>query len=262
MNGGLNQKNTLFFATFTFMLKSIGIEGIYVVHAKRGYEIHENHVNTLFKEHGLEHVFMTDGDPSLFTEELLNRYFTPTIKEKLSTGVLSCTLNHILCYEAVIKNNNRYALIFENDPFFTGDFTKQISRIVEEANTLEPGFIISLENTSLRFPPYKLVNKKQLLYPAVQGRCAGAYLIDNKAAKQMLSDLQVHKCNEVIDWWHNTLIRTNVIKMYWAYPAITEQGSHNGLLSSTISTKERSTKRRIKWVIQRFYKTYMLHFLK
>jgi len=244
------------------MLEQIGIEGIYVVHAKKGYEVHENHVNTLFQQHGLNHVFMTDGDPSLFTDELLNRYFTPTIKEKLSTGVLSCTLNHILCYEAVVKNNNRYALIFENDPFFISDFTKDIRKIIQEANTLEPGFIISLENTSLRFPPYKLTNKNQLLYPATQGRCAGAYLIDKRAAELMLEDLKTNKCNEVIDWWHNALIKNKVIKMYWAYPAITEQGSHNGLLSSTISTKERSMKRRIKWFIQRLYKTYFLHFIK
>jgi glycosyl transferase family 25 len=244
------------------MLKHLGIEGIYVVHAKSGYEIHENHVNTLFKQHELSHVFITDGDPNMFTQELLNTYFTPTIKNKLSTGVISCTLNHILSYEAVIKNNNKYALIFENDPFFIGDFKNNVSKIVEEANMLEPGFIISLENTSLRFPPYKQINKKQLLYPATQGRCAGAYLIDNKAAQQMLSDLKTNKCNEVIDWWHNILIKKNVIKMYWAYPAITEQGSHNGLLSSIISTKERSKTRQIKWFVQRIYKTYFLHFIK
>jgi len=244
------------------MFKEIVIEGIYVVHAKKSYEIHENHVNTLFKKHGLRHVFMTHGDPSLFTPELLNTYFTPTIKDKLSTGVLSCTLNHILSYEAVVKNNNRYALIFENDPFLIEDFTKEISKIIKEANTLEPGFIVSLENTSLRFPPYKQVNKKQLLYPATQGRCAGAYLIDKLAAEKILLDLQTNKCNEVIDWWHNTLIKNNIIKMYWAYPAINEQGSHNGLLSSTISTKERSRKRRIKWFLQRMYKTYFLHFIK
>lgn len=244
------------------MLEQIGIEGIYVVHAKNGYELHENHVNTLFKAHGLNHVFMTDGDPSLFTEELLNKYFTPTIKSKLSTGTISCTLNHILCYEEVVKNNNRYALVFENDPFFLGNFTKDISKIVQEANTLEPGFIISLENTSLRFPPYKLTHKNQLLYPATQGRCAGAYLIDKRATELILQDLKSNKCNEVIDWWHNSLIKNNVIKMYWAYPAITEQGSHNGLLSSSISSKERSVKRRIKWFIQRLYKTYFLHFIK
>lgn len=207
-------------------------------------------------------MYMTDGDPSLFTDELLNTYFTPTIKEKLSIGLLSCTLNHILCYEEVVKNNNRYALVFENDPFFIGDFTKDINKIVQEANALEPGFIISLENTSLRFPPYKRTHKNLLLYPAAQGRCAGAYLIGKRAAELMLQDLQINKCNEVIDWWHNTLIKNKVIKMYWAYPAITEQGSHNGLLSSTISTKEKSTKRRVKWFVQRMYKTYFLHFIK
>ncbi|WP_299252587.1 glycosyltransferase family 25 protein [uncultured Cytophaga sp.] len=244
------------------MVKQIGIDGIYVIHAKQGYEIHEDHVNTLFKKHRLEHTFMTDGDPSLFNDTLLNTYFTPTIKDKLSIGVLSCTLNHILSYEAALKNKNRFALIFENDPFFLGDFVRDITRIIEEAKTLEPGFIISLENTSLRFPKYKTIKRNKHLYPATQGRCAGAYLIDSKGIENILTELKTTKCNEVIDWWHNGLIEKNIIKMYWAYPAITEQGSHNGLLSSTISTKERSTKRRIKWFIQRMYKTHFLRYIK
>jgi glycosyl transferase, family 25 len=245
------------------MLKEIGIDGIYVVHAKTGYEMHEKHVNQLFASEGLNHVFMTDGDSSIFTPELLQKYFTPNIENRLSRGVLSCTLNHILCYEAIVAQNNRYAIIFENDPFFiVKDFKASVAKIIKEANTLPPGFIISIENTSLRFPPYKITNKNQLLYEAKQGRCAGAYIMDQVAAQNILQHLQHTKCNDVIDWWHNNLIDNKIIKMYWAYPAITEQGSHNGLLSSTISSKERSNSRRIKWAIQKFYKTYILHFLK
>jgi len=250
------------FRYFCLMLKQIGIEGIYVVHAKYGYEVHENHVNRLFAANGLEHVFMTDGDPSLFTSELLQKYFTASIQDKLSAGVLSCTLNHILCYKAMVERNQPYALVFENDPFFIGDFTKQITEIVAEAKSLEPGFIISLENTSLKFPPFRSIRKNKHLYESQQGRCAGAYLIDLAGAKAILKDLETNKCDTVIDWWHNELIQNKIIKMYWAYPAITEQGSHNGLLSSTISTKEKSMKRRVKWLIQKTYKTYFLRYIK
>ncbi len=244
------------------MLERIVIDGVYVVHAKNGYEVHENHVNKLFAAHGLEHVFMTDGDPTLFTTDLLQKYFTNSIQEKLSPGILSCTLNHILCYKSIVENNQAFALIFENDPFFIGDFNKQINQILEEVKTISPGFIISLENTSLKFPPYKSIKEGKYLYQALQGRCAGAYLIDLTAAKNILKELETNKCFEVIDWWHNRLIKNNIIKMYWAYPAITEQGSHNGLLSSTISTKEKSTKRRIKWLIHKTYKTYFLRYIK
>lgn len=66
----------------------------------------------------------------------------------------------------------------------------------------------------------------------------------------------------MIDWWHNDMIERNVIKMYWAHPALTEQGSHNGLLSAVISTKEKSNKRRISWLAQKFYKTYITRWFK
>lgn len=244
------------------MIEKFGIEGIYIVHAKKGYELHEERINKLFKENGLNFEFVTDGDPTLFTDDLLNRYFCKEIKTILSTGVLSCTLNHILSYEKMVANNNRYAIIFENDPFFIGNFVEKIAKIAAEANTLPEGFIISLEDTSLRFPSYKKIRKGKFLYEATSGRCAGAYMIDLQGAKNILSDLKTNKCEEVIDWWHNTLIKRNIIKMYWAYPALTEQGSHNGLLNSTISSKSKSTKRRIQWLAQKYYKTYITKWFK
>ena len=239
-----------------------GISGIYIVHALKGYEIHEERINKLFGEMGLSFEFVTDGDPSGFDSGILNKYFIPDIKDKLSTGILSCTLNHILSYEKAVQHNNKYALVFENDPFFIGDFVEKIKKVAAEADGLPPGFIISLENTSLEFPETGKLKKGKLLYPANRGRCAGAYLIDITAAKNILLDLQTNKCGQVIDWWHNNLIDRNIIKMYWADPPLTEQGSHNGLMSSTISSKSRNTKRRIAWLLQKYYKTYIARWFK
>jgi len=244
------------------MIDQFGIEGIYIVHAKKGYEFHEARINQLFKENNLNFEFVTDGDPSCFNKDLLNKYFSEDIRQILSEGVISCTLNHILSYERVASNNNRYALVFENDPFFLGDFVKNIARIAKEADTLEPGFLISLENTTLKFPPYKSLRKGKLLYPATYGRFAGAYMMDLKAAQDILADIKTNKCKQVIDWWHNSLINRGVVKMYWADPALVEQGSHNGLLSSTISSQKKSMARRISWLAQKYYKTYITRWFK
>jgi glycosyl transferase family 25 len=244
------------------MIKQFGIEGIYIVHAKKGYEYHEDRINKLFKKHGLPFEYVTDGDPTCFDKNLLNKYFSEDIRQLLSDGVLSCTLNHILSYKRMVKNNNRFALVFENDPFFLGNFVEQIGKIATEAATLPPGFLISLENTTLKFPARKNLRKGKLLYPATYGRCAGAYMIDLQGAKDILQDLQTNKCRQVIDWWHNSLIDRKVIKMYWADPPITEQGSHNGLLSAGISTKKKSVQRRIAWLAQKYYKTYITRWFK
>jgi len=237
------------------MLKKSGIDGIYVIHAKTGYELHENRIKALFKENNLNFEFVTDGDPSLFTKELLAKYFTDDMLSRWSDGIISCTLNHIKAYERIVKNNNSYAIVFENDPFFLENFSENIKTIVNEIKDLEKGFIISLENTTLRFPSFWAIKKGKHLYRAKTGRCAGAYIIDLEGAKRILSDVQTNKCPTVIDWWQNILITNHVFKMYWAHPCLVEQGSHNGQLNSTISTKPNSKVRRFKWLAQKFYKS-------
>ncbi len=244
------------------MIRQLGIEGIYVVHTKVGYKFHEERINKLFRKYDLQFEFVIDGDPAYFDKKILDKYFSEDIRQLLPDGILSCTLNHILSYEKMVLNNNKYALVFENDPFFLKNFTNQIQNIVKEAATLEPGFLISLENTTLQFPSVKKLKKGKYLYAATYGRCAGAYMIDLTAAKDILEDLRTNKCRHVIDWWHNSLIDRNVVKMFWADPPLTEQGSHNGLLSSTISSKNKSTVRRVSWLVQKYYKTYIARWFK
>lgn len=89
---------------------------------------------------------------------------------------------------------------------------------------------------------------------------AGAYLIDLTAARNMLAYLHTHKCAEVIDWWHNTLIKEGIVTMYWAHPPLVEQGSHNGRLNASISSKPQSTLRVVSWQVQKFYKVTIRRF--
>ncbi len=242
--------------------KESGIDHIYVVHALKGYEVHEERLKNLFAKNGFDFEFVTGGDPSVMTAAQKEKYFSSDIDQKLSVGVLSCTLNHILCYEQMLKNKDEYALILENDPFFLGDFVTKIKCVINEAKGLEKGFMISLENTTLEFPPAKKIRKNKLLYPEDHGRCAGAYILDYAGASAILCDLETNKCGQVIDWWHNNMIDRGVIKMYWAHPPFVEQGSHNGKMNSTISSKAKGLIRQVKWVTQKSYKTYLLRHFK
>ena len=224
----------------------------YVIHAKQGYEYHGERVEKLFKKERISFEFVTEGAPSNFSESLLSKYFVPNILSKYSKGGISCTLNHFLALEKFICSKETLALIFENDPFFIGDFWKKLNRILPEIEKLDDGFIISLENTTLTFPGYRQTNKNQYLYPATRGRMAGAYLIDKSGAEKILKNLKSNKCAFIIDWFHNDLIEKGIINMYWAHPPLVEQGSHNGCLSSTISSKKKSRYRRIAWITRKF----------
>ena len=243
--------------------KEIGIDAVYVVHGIKGYDEREKMLLHLLKDqYHIDFEFVTESADSYINDAWIKQYFTQDVREILSKGSLFCTLVHILCYEKIVRNNNQNAIIFENDVCFLGNFVSKIKPIIKASKELEEGFIISLENSTLRFPSWRKTKKGKLLYEASSGRCAGAYLLDKKGAQKMLDDLKVDKCKLVIDWWHNDLIERNVIKMYWAHPPITEQGSFNGRLPSTISSRPRGNVRSFRWQIQKFYKTYLFRWFR
>ncbi len=235
--------------------------GVFVVHALNGYELHEKRIQKIFDAKGIPFEFITKGDISNFKNIKLENYFSSEALKEIRPTVISCTLNHILAYEDILNRNHTYGIIFENDPFFINNFDKNFPIYVSHLDTIKPNFIISLENSTLRFPSYFQIVKNKYFYLAQSGRMAGAYIIDRLAIENILRDLQTNKCNKVIDLWHNDLIKRKIVTMYWAHPPIIEQGSHNGLLSGTISSKSASIGRRIAWQLQKNYKWYFKRFL-
>ncbi len=238
------------------MLNKFGIDGVYVVHARHGFEQREAWVKELFKQYNIPFEFVSEEDSVLPLEELTANYFPTNIKDTLSKGVILCTLSHFVCYEKIVKQQKGLSLIFEDDPCFLKDFPKRMERVVNEAKTLKEGFIISLENTTLEFPSWRKVRKGQYLYKAMKGRCAGAYLVDLKAANVMLERLKKEKCRKAIDIWHNIILQSGTIDMdmYWSHPPLVEQASHNGKLNSLIQ----QSRSRFQWLAQKFYKMYIL----
>lgn len=237
------------------------INAIYVVHAKQGYESHEQYVNKLFYKHGLSFEFVSEeDDPSPFvTGGVIEQFFCKDILSTYKRGVVLCTLSHMICYQKMIARNENYGLIFEDDPYFIGNFPRKLEKILPEIEKLKKGFIVSLENTTLKFPHRSRLKKGVHLYGAPFGRCAGAYIVDLEAAKRMMASLQEDKCCEEIDWWHNTMAKKNIIKIYWAHPALTEQASHNGMMHAGISSREKNLFRRLSWKLQKAYKMYLHH---
>lgn len=230
---------------------------IYVIHALHGYERHEQRIKKVFGQYRLPFEFITQGDVSHFSKLHLEDYLSKELMEYPNKGQVSCTLNHLFAYEAFLKTGKPYALIFENDPFFLRDPVQVLTDLEKEIKSLTPGFLISLENSTLRFPSYSQIRKGKHLYQADTTRMAGAYLIDRSAAEAIIHELRSHKCDAIIDWWLNHLLAKGIFKIYWLHPPLTEQGSHNGLMQGSISSKERSIYRRIKWLIHRCYKTYI-----
>lgn len=244
-------------------LTAAGIDNIYVVHGITGYEEREKHLFELLKiQNDLDYQLVSDFPEEDENQLLIERFFSEDIRSQLTKGEIHCALIHLLCYQRMVENNDDLAIIFEDDVLFISDFPKELAKVVEETRSLDNGFMISLENSTLRFPSLRELRKDKYLYPAVTGRCAGAYILDRRAAERILEDLKVKKCNQTVDLWHNELISRKVFSMYWAHPALTEQGSSNGYFDSSLSTNKKGSLRYIKWEIQKFYKMYILRLFK
>ncbi|MCL2328358.1 MAG: glycosyltransferase family 25 protein [Bacteroidetes bacterium] len=242
---------------------TIQVDAIYVVHGRTGYEEQEKHINYWLKEKfNLPFEFVSDGDVTLWAEKDLGTYFENDIFSKLTKGQTSCALNHILCYERMVQNNNSYALILEDDAFFCSNFVEKFNRMIPEMKSLVPSFMISLENTTLRFPPIWHTKKGKYLYEAVDGRCACAYVIDKEAAQRMLAELKTNKCAIPVDWWHNEVFKKNLVRSYWAHPTLVEQGSHNGKMNSTLENRRKNFTMHLKWLMKKSYKMYILRLLR
>ncbi|WP_256010766.1 glycosyltransferase family 25 protein [Desertivirga xinjiangensis] len=235
----------------------LGIDDVYIVHGITGYEEREQFLNNHLRNLNFDFQFVTESLDKTQNELWIRQYFISDIRDVLTNGPLFCTLVHILCYEMIVKANKPYAIIFENDVCFLGDFSRDIRNIIKEADSLDEGFIVSLENSTLKFPSLRETKKSRHLYPAKMGRCAAAYLVDQQAVKNMLNRLKVIKCDKVIDWWHNDLINEGVIRMYWAHPPLIEQGSFNGKYTSSIASRSDGRIRSFRWRFQKFYKRYV-----
>ena len=239
-----------------------GIDQIYVVHAPTGYEHRETWVKRLFSKHDLDFEFVCDDKPLMQTESYLLKYFTPHFLATEPKNRISITLSHILCYEKMLSEDVDMAIIFEDDPYFLKGFDSILRKVVKEFRIHPQGAIVSIENSTLRFPKRSERNKLQYLYRAESGRCAGAYLLNLQGARNILNSLQEEKCEAVIDHWHNQLIQRDVIKMFWAHPPIVEQGSLNGKMFGIHSSMKNSARRRISFAFEKFYKMNILSFLR
>ena len=241
----------------TTFSEKISFPPIYVIHGVAGYEDREDRLKRDLAAREMDFEFVTEFKDPVQNENLICKYFREDSLNPLTKGKLYCTLVHILAYEKIVSRKQKYALIFENDVYFLNNFAKGFERVMAEARTLPAGFIISLENSTLRFPHWRKIKKEKVLYEAEFGRCAGAYLIDLRGAEKIMEKVNANGFSKVIDWWHNDLVKEGVVKMYWAQPPLTEQGSFNGKLSSSIALRDKGNLRSLRWRLQKFIKMYV-----
>ncbi len=230
----------------------------YIIHVSDAYE-REQHMQAQLKDKSLDVSFILDGDKNALTTVQINTYFKGRMASPLAST--SCAMKHILACEESVKSGEELALVLEDDIRLYANFSKLEDIKHEIATRNLSNFMISLEDSDLRYVPRSQRKKNVLLYPQMEGRLAGAYLIDKKAAENMLNYIAKNKVDVPIDWFHTKCIREGLIQMYWSHPPLATQGSLDGSIESIIDKGKHGAFRPYAYAMQKYYKK-MLYFFR
>lgn len=226
----------------------------FIIHLSTALE-REMHMKKEFGNKGLDIEFINDGDFNDLSETALTEYFTGEMRDNKNAARISNAYKHFLAYDKILKFNHSYAMILEDDIICYNNFTRGLKNIENEIRNLHiSNFIISLEDSHLKYVRGSERSKNKYLYPKTRGRTTGAYIIDFDASNNILSYLKSNKCSLHIGWFHNLCSDNKIIQIYWCHPPLVTQGSMNGRIKSLINKNKVGSFRIITYNIQKIYK--------
>jgi GR25 family glycosyltransferase involved in LPS biosynthesis len=115
------------------------------------------------------------------------------LPEKLLRGVIGCCLSHLKCYEIIGNNDDKYAIIFEDDCWFKNETQKKIANgFIKQLNIPEKFGIIFLNKWVVN--RIKSVDKD---YDLITGSpTTESYIISKEYAK-ILYDANIHNIGAI-----------------------------------------------------------------
>ena len=139
---------------------------------------------------------------------------------ELNRGEIGCTLSHKSCYEKLVKSNESWAIVFEDDITILHDISP-IASIVEQMNDAIPTILFLsgdywFLSTHRRLDSYKIVS----VYDAVG---TYAYVVNKKAAELILA--KNPKPSFVSDNW--LLFRRQGVKLFAINPYLIDANIEN-----------------------------------
>jgi len=229
------------------------IDNTYVLHVKEGYQEREESIIKQLKELDIPFIWILDHDIPDLKKERTDIYFKES--HSLRDSELSVSMKHIEALKKMIENNDKIALILEDDVIFSENSIEILNKIYPEIEALGDDFIISLGNANSMYTSKERLLDKQYLYLNTENRAADSFLISNSAAKKRLDYLEKYKTILPADHMYNFLDLEVENSIYWLEPTIVVQGSQAGLFESSIQKKKQF--HRLRWLWRDFRKKYL-----
>jgi glycosyl transferase family 25 len=159
----------------------------------------QNELGNALPDINIEVVEATDGSLLDLTDVTLrsdvNEWNFKHLSEKQLRGVIGCCLSHLKCYELIGNNDDKYAIIFEDDCWFKSEKHKKMANdFIKQLNIPEKFGIIFLNKWSYKV---KRVNRVDKDYDLITGPpTTEGYIISKEYAK-ILYDANIHNIGEI-----------------------------------------------------------------
>ena len=236
------------------MLKDLKI---FVVHESK-LIYRRRFIETQLDKIGIDYEFVMKFDSKNLTKDVLDTYYdndpnnyeyktkvlwgsNNSAYKELSRNEISCTLKHRECIKLASEREGD-SLIIEDDCLFCEDFLVKLNLIGNDLPENWGALFLGL-GCGLDFQKHMIQNSSQkyndniylMKHPATN--CAECYLVNQNSAKTILKDFE--KFNLISDWELAYIFYRNNMDIYWSIPSLAEQGSKNGIHTSTLDYGQR-----------------------
>jgi len=194
---------------------------IFVIHYKKLIE-RKNHILEQFEKYNITEYEIIDIDRDELDGYDLTKF------ENLPNSYMAIKLSHLYAYNE-IKNNYDEALILEDDVIFCDNFMTIFNNYLKQLpKDYDMCFYGSCYH--LHIEPHNLIPNKNIYEKSLENgstRTIHCYMVSKKCAIKVCDyfDNIKYKINMATDMWLNIVARDINLKMYWAEPTISMQGS-------------------------------------
>ena len=190
------------------------------------------HIEAQMAHHGIAFEFVFEHDADAIPEALIERRFAPS---DMRRSHQSLDLKHIRTWELALERRLARVLVFEDDAVLAPDFAARFARVMAEATTLAPGWLLYLgcgDNRVVPQPRAATALVTAGLLPATD-----ALVFDHEAAARRLAWIDQHRITRPADWMTRETDAAVGVRHYWLARPLVEQGSMNGQFDSVLDAK-------------------------
>lgn len=180
---------------------------------------------------GIEFVRIAAVNGNALTNEQLEKYSVTVRGQKWSSsGALGCFLSHRAVWQEIVRRDENWGLVLEDDIYLSRDFKNYITEELLKTTVTKDADIIRLEATTNRV---KLKQRKKFfdrdIYKLVSTTwCTGAYLITQQTAKKLLAVSEdLWDSSDYFLFCQETSPVARNLNIYQLNPAIAVQEKHN-----------------------------------